>query len=521
MAPIIAGRYLASVTDEGDMQSVATQVEEETIIIGAGPSGLSAALALCRQGATPLLLERDDGVGGLMRTLKWGDFAVDLGRKELYTRFPEVDRLWNEMLGADYAPYQHRVGSLYRGRILELSGTYRGMLRGIPAVWLIAGGGAMLRGWLKAARRSPANFEDYWHGRVGSVFSRLLAQGYWEKFRGKLWREMPAPECEGNSSFGMIGAALELARRGGVQTQAAWRHPMRGTGQLFEALHREIQARGGRVKLGADVTGIHARADGAFDIQSVEDGNTRIRTARQVISSLPIERLASLLCWRDGAVSADADARELRRSVTLVFIFLTEPPRFPHAWLEVNDPAMSCGRITNFAALGAGMIPPGFGALCVEFFCQVDDGVMELSDEDVTRLAIDELTSCSLIDPARLMGSMVRRLPRTNAAASWREQQTETRQALLKRLTGYSNLYHVNRPGSDWASLAGLLAAEAIVTGDRTVFDRRADPTVRHTDAPIRPAAPSAAVREEVPTGENGSTLRLGRSVLKPYVAER
>ena len=488
--------YLSTTSEQALMHPNAAQPDrDEIIVIGAGPSGLSAALALCRGGLSPLVLERDDGVGGLMRSLKWGDFTVDLGRKELYTRFPEVDELWSEALGDEYGPYPHRVGSLYRGRILELSGKYRGMFRGIPPSWLIAGGWAMLRGWIGMAARPPASYEAYWHGRAGRVFSELLAQGYWEKFRGRRWSEIAAPETEGSAgrsaSLGMVRQALSLARRGGVQSQAAWRHPVRGTGQLFETFYRKIEASGGKVNFHEEVRAIRPRPDGAFEIESMEDGGPRTRTARRVISSLPIERLVALLGWPGS--SGKADARELCRSVALVYLFFDEPPRFPHAWLEVNDPDMPVGRITNYAAFGGGMVPAGRTALCVEFFCQAEDRVMALSEDEVTRLAVNQLASCRLIDPARLIGSMVHRLPRTNAAASWREQQTERRQSLLRGLARYPNLYHVNRPGSDWASLAGLLAAEAVLTGDRTVFDVRADPTVRHTDAPIRRNSAAAA----------------------------
>ncbi len=422
-----------------------------------------------------------------MRSFTWRDFIVDLGRKELYTRFAEVDALWNDALGDAYTPYPHRVGSLYRGHILELSGKYRGVLRGIPLPWLAHGGLSMLKGWARAAACRPANYQDYWHGRVGRVFAELLAQGYWEKFRGRRWLDMPAPKMEVQEqpelsrSFEMVRQALRLAERGGVQTQVAWRHPSGGTGQIFETLHKEIDARGGRIQFHAEVRAIRPKADGSFEIEFLQYGVIHRRTSRYVISGVPIERLASLL----GVGPTEPASREAGRNVVLVYLFFDEAPRFPHAWLEVNDPATAIGRVTSYAAFGGAMVPPGHSSLCVEFFCYADDPVMQANDDSLTERAVKELAEAGLVHPARLMGSFVRRLRRTNAAASWREQQTEHQLSLLQRLTGYPALYHANRPGSDWATFAGLLAAQAVLTGDRSAFDHRGDPTARHLEAPI------------------------------------
>jgi hypothetical protein len=72
---------------------------------------------------------------------------------------------------------------------------------------------------------------------------------------------------------------------------------------------------------------------------------------------------------------------------------------------------------------------------------------------------------------------MLLRLDRCNAAASWREAQERARLQMFGEVKPIQNLYHVHRPGADWATFAGLMAADSILSGDRARFDRRADPT--------------------------------------------
>ena len=478
--------------------------DRNVAIVGAGPSGLSAALELARAGQQPLVLERTDRVGGLMRSIGWGDTVVDIGRKELYTRIPEVDDLWRTLLGGDSRPYPHRVGSLYKGHVVELSGAFRGMLRGVPPRLLARGVVSLAAGRLRRLGGAPSSYEAYWHGRVGEQFARLFAQGYWEKFRGVRWADMPPPrpgaaaESGSGGTFSQRAVAHALRPfRAGVPAVAAqgWRHPRLGTGQLFDRFHHVASQAGAEFRFSVSVDRIARRADGAWSLGLSSEEGRQTLTVRHLVSSLTIEALSSLLEGPSGpllrrrATCPERPGRE-RRHVLLVYLRLARPPRFPHAWLEVNDPALLCGRVTNFAAFGGEMVPAGRGCVCVEFFCTDGEALLEACDDALVARAIAECGGARLLDSSGVEDAFVLRLARTNAASSWRELQGEERRALLSGLPALGTLYHVNRPGSDWASFAGLLAARAILAGSRDEFDRRADPLSR---LPERAAAQTAS----------------------------
>jgi protoporphyrinogen oxidase len=485
--------------------------DHDVVIIGAGPAGLSAAYEMARAGRRPLIVERTDRVGGLMRSIRWGDAVVDLGRKELYTRIPEVDRLWRDLLGEEYRPYPHRVGSLYRGHVVELSGAFRGVLRGVPPHLLARGAVSLARGRLRALAGPPDSYEAHWHGRVGEEFARLFAQGYWEKFRGVPWAAMPPPgpggsaaERGGRGSYSQRAVARALrpfSARAPAAPAQEWRHPRLGTGQLFDRLHHEAARAGAEIRFSTCVDRIELRPDGAWQLDLSAGATRETLVARRLVSSLAIEALANLLHGPDGPLlqrGADAPALE-RRHVLLVYLKLPHPPRFAHAWLEVNDPDLLCGRITNYAGFGGDMVPDGRGCVCVEFFCSEGDALLGASDDALVACAVAECSGAHLFETRAVEDAFVLRLARTNAASSWRELQGAERRALLSCLPVFDTLYHVNRPGSDWASYAGLLAARAILSGSREGFERLADPLSRlpereaaQADAGPRPAAAGA-----------------------------
>lgn len=66
-----------------------------TVIIGAGMAGLTCARYLHQAGATPLILEASDAVGGRVRTDTYDGFRLDRGFQILLTAYPEARRLLN------------------------------------------------------------------------------------------------------------------------------------------------------------------------------------------------------------------------------------------------------------------------------------------------------------------------------------------------------------------------------------------------------------------------------------------
>ena len=78
------------------------RADERVIIIGAGPAGLTAARALAALGRRPIVLEKNSIVGGLARTEQFKGFFFDMGGHRFFTKEAEVNKIWREVLGADF-----------------------------------------------------------------------------------------------------------------------------------------------------------------------------------------------------------------------------------------------------------------------------------------------------------------------------------------------------------------------------------------------------------------------------------
>jgi hypothetical protein len=450
--------------------------EADVVVLGAGPAGLACAYELAKRGRKPLVVERGKQPGGLMRSIERHGFRVDVGRKELYSRLPDVHGLWTELLGDDYRPYPHRVGVLWRGHIIERSSAFRGVLRGMPPGLLVAGAADFaLRQLVNPWLPPPRNEEEYWFRLRGETFARALSQGHAEKFQGYRWSELPAPAVDGKGSFAARAYRSVFGRavakdHGTVE----WRHPVRSTGQIVDALVAGIESRGGALMLDTQVDRLLEQDGQVVGIRGRRGDEEFSIRAEHVVSSVPLDILARL---RGEEPPKDLKARDTRkRSTVLVYLFLDEPPRFPHAWLDVTDPDLRAGRIANFAGFHGEMVPLGKSCLAVEFFLVGDDPLLTAPEDALFGLAIDECARSGLISSSKVFDHLVIRLPGVFAADDYRSWQSPGVSALLDRIEQVPNLWNVNRAGSDVATQAGLTAARSIASADRAKFLREADP---------------------------------------------
>lgn len=73
--------------------------KKQVIVVGGGLAGLNAAKVLQDHGASVTLLEKDDRLGGRVRTDKEQGFTLDVGFQILLTSYPELSSEWKSALG--------------------------------------------------------------------------------------------------------------------------------------------------------------------------------------------------------------------------------------------------------------------------------------------------------------------------------------------------------------------------------------------------------------------------------------
>ena len=79
---------------------------KKALIIGAGPAGLTAAYELLKKGkdVEVFVFEESDCFGGISRTVEYKGNRMDMGGHRFFSKIPEVNAWWDQMLPMQGAP---------------------------------------------------------------------------------------------------------------------------------------------------------------------------------------------------------------------------------------------------------------------------------------------------------------------------------------------------------------------------------------------------------------------------------
>lgn len=454
------------------------------ICIGAGPAGLTAGRRLSRAGVQVTVLERDPVyVGGISRTEHYKGFRFDVGGHRFFSRSAEIEALWDEILGDQLIKRPRKSRILYRGKLFDYP------LRALDALKKLglAESVRCMLSYFKARLfpvRNPKTFEEWVTNQFGHRLYSIFFQTYTEKVWGMRCREISADWAAQRIKGLSLGTAVWKAtapswlHRSGNTPKTLiefFKYPRLGPGQMWEAASEQIVGAGGRVLLGMDVQGL-ARdpKSGNWTVTAVDpEGRPHEFHADHIISTAPIRHLAECLQPRPPEAVLTA-ARALRyRDFLTVALIIRDVNCFDDNWIYIHDSSVKVGRIQNFKSWSPHMVPdPDLNCLGLEYFCFEGDGTWSSSDEDLIRLADEELIHLGLVTPGHVIDG---RVIRQAGAYPVYDENYEERVALFQswlsknmpelHLVGRNGMHKYNN--QDHAMMTALLTAENILAGEK------------------------------------------------------
>ena len=461
--------------------------DRPVVVIGAGPAGLTAAYELTRRGAAVLILEQDDQVGGLARTVRYKGFRFDIGGHRFFTKVEPVERLWRSVLGKDFLRRPRLSRIYYRGRFFDYPLKPLNALRNL-GVWTSL---TVAASWFWAKLqpiRPELSFADWVTNRFGRKLFRIFFETYTEKVWGmpcdRIGAQWAAQRIKGLSLTTAVINMLFPAwnrRRGNVKSLIEeFEYPRLGPGMMWDAFRVRIEDAGGELKLNSRLVALTHDGDQITSVDYECGGARFVQPVSHVISTMPVRHLVRAISPETPQDIAEAATRLKYRDFLTVALIIEQADVFPDNWIYVHDERVRVGRIQNFKNWSPDMVPDQrFTCLGMEYFCFAGDGLWTSSDEDLIALATRELEAIGLVARELVRDGAVVRVPK--AYPVYDEGFEAALEQVKSHLGRFSNLQLIGRNGmhkynnQDHSMLTAILAVRNLFGEQHDLWAVNAD----------------------------------------------
>jgi len=481
-----------------------------TVVIGAGPAGLTAAYDLSRHGMPVAVFEADDVVGGISRTVERDGWRFDIGGHRFFTKVTRVEQLWHEILPGDDFLRRPRLSRIhYQGKLYDYPLRAGNALRNLGPVEAVR----CVASYAWARLRPPAD-QSHFEGWVRARFGRRLYTMFFKTYTEKVWG-IPADTLRADWAAQRIrNLSLSNAIRNAIRPRhhqtaivsliEEFHYPKLGPGMMWERCAELVVKAGGSVTLGAPVVAVHREATGARAV-TVAGPNGGVVEADHVISSMPISALVRAMTpAAPDEVLAAADDLRYRDFLTVALV-VPVGVGFPDNWIYVHTPGVKVGRIQNFGSWSPYLIQGAETCLGLEYFVTEGDPLWNMSDEELVALGTRELAMLGLAPRDAVRTGYAVRVPKAYPVY---DEHYERNVAIIRAWLAQAvpNVHPVGRNGmhrynnQDHSMLTALLTAENIRTGSHhDVWDVNVDEEyheerdARHGTGRAAPLTPRAA----------------------------
>ena len=459
-----------------------------TVIVGAGPAGLTAAYELSKAGLPSVVLEKDEVVGGISRTVNYKGYHFDIGGHRFFTKVKAVDEMWHEVLANGQFLRRSRLSRIYYNKkffYYPLRAT--NALLGL-GIWNSA---LIFLSYLRAQvfpEPKEDTFDQWISNRFGKRLYRIFFKTYTEKVWGipcdQIMAEWAAQRIKGLSLLAAVKSALiqkQQSKGDVIKTLIdAFDYPKLGPGMMWETVKGIVEERGSEIRLKTGVEKILREEGRVRALEVTVDGKPETIEGTHFISTMPIRELIQKFePPAPPEVLKAAEALNYRDFLTVALI-VNKRELFPDNWIYIHDAEVKVGRIQNFKNWSPEMVPdPEKTCLGLEYFCFEGDGLWTMADSDLVELGRKELGMLGLVDPADVTDGSVVRMPK--AYPVYDGTYAESLRVVREFLNGVPNLQLVGRNGmhkynnQDHSMLTAMLAVKNILGANYDLWQVNAE----------------------------------------------
>jgi len=456
----------------------------EVTIIGAGPAGLTAAYELAGKVDTLRIIEAEQQVGGLCRTISHQGYRFDIGGHRFFSSVPYIQKLWQTWLSGQLLTVERMSHIYYQGQFFDYPLKFDNVLKNMGLYESLRLASSYLKSQF-VLRRDDENLENWLINRFGVRLYRTFFQHYTEKIWDRPCNELASQwadqRIKGLSFISALRSALPgLVGRRQVPKSLIERffYPVLGPGMMWEACAEIATARGALLVQGTRIDHIHCDHGRVVAIAGRHaNGDECEYSGDYFISSMPLAELATALRPAPERICAAAQKLNYRDFITIILV-LDRPSLFPDQWIYIQAPNIRMCRIQNFKNWSPAMVPDDSQTvLGLEYIVSRQDDLWNWPSDRLIDFGIKECVGIGLIRAGEVLEGYIQRIEK--AYPVYDRGYEKHLSPIMSFVATLGNLATIGRNGlhrynnMDHSMVTGILAAKKIIGErvDSTLFD--------------------------------------------------
>jgi protoporphyrinogen oxidase len=460
-------------------------IKSEILILGAGPAGMACAMELFKANKKATIIEKDDAIGGLAKTLSFKEgeyeFRTDIGPHRFFSKNPYLYEFIENLLNEKWIKVNRKTRQLINGKFYDYPIKPFQAFKNIGPFNSLFMGLSYLQGILKfrILKKEIISFEDYIVSNFGKSLGDFNMLNYTEKIWGTSCKDLhPDWAKQRIKGLNLTNAVLSAMKKDKSKPKTLvdqFYYPEFGTGLIYETIAEEIKNKGFDINLNSYPTSIKHKDGKITLIEYLSKNKTKRLNPKFLVSSIPITELLSLLNPKPPKDVMDALSNLKWRAQCYLFITLDKKSITDDNWIYFPDIKIPFGRVAEMKNFSKKMSPEDKTSMFIEFFVTEGDKVWNMSKEELLELSIPYFEKLKLFKKEEIRNSYL--LKRKNVYPVYDLDYIENLRVIKEYLDKFENLYYIGRPGrfkynnQDHSLEMGIAAAKGIIENKRPDFD--------------------------------------------------
>ena len=350
------------------------------VVLGAGCAGLSAARRLRELGVPTILVEAEDHVGGLAGGVRLGGDVYEYGPHIFHTTDARIMADVKALMGDELLPYRRTIQIKFLGNYFKFPLSIPDVLGKLPWTTVLHAGASFLYHFTKGLVVKPAveNSETLLRRYYGDVLYRIFFKDYIER----VWGISPAEFSPSFAReriprfniFEYLDRAVSKSTKGYVEkVEGELWTTKRGFSLICERMAEDYLKKGGELRLGSRVTGLHREGNNVVAVELENAGAKAKIACGGIINTLAINDAAGMFTPALEPAALEAAGRLRFRSIVFVGLKIRRPKVLRASFMYFRE--HSFNRITDLAHFGFHMDPPGTTLVMAEIACDPQDAL--------------------------------------------------------------------------------------------------------------------------------------------------